>query len=351
MTSTQYFSVAALLFAFATIVDGSTATAQQPVVIGDMVVRLIDQVDVPALEMGSLSSLDVRLGETVQANQQIARIDDRAAVAAESLAQTTLEISKRNSSNYREDQLASKDVDQKKVALIQQQSISQIAKEKSNNPVRVSAAEKAEAVAKNEWSRASEARKQFVDSVSQSELDNLRLKFDRARLERIQAEFDLRMDRLSSDVESQAVKAAQAASDRAEIAFAIATNEKDVLKLDVDAKEKELRLRQIAVERHRVVSPIDGMVVEVYRRAGEWVRPGDPVVKIVNTQRLYAEGFLSGNVRPKRGQSVSLISEKTRVEGVVEFVSPERDPVSGEVRFLIRFDGGLMPGARVGIQW
>lgn len=351
MAVTPIFPFAALCMAVATMLSIASATAQQPVVVGDLVIRLIDQVDVPALEMGALISLDVRLGETVQANQQIARIDDRTAVATESLAQTSLGISKRKASNYREDQIASKDVEQKKAAYAQQRSIAQMAEEKSKNAVRVSAAEKAEAVARNEWTRASEARTQFVDSVSQSELDNLRLKFDRARLERIQAEFDMRMDRLSNDVESQAVKSAKLASDRAEITLAVAENEKDVLKLDVDAKEKELKLRQIAVERHQVISPIDGMVVEVYRRAGEWVRPGDAVVKIVNTQRLHAEGFLSGNVRPKRGQAVTIVTEQKRLDGVVDFVSPERDPVSGEVRFLVRFDGGLMPGDRVGIQW
>ncbi|MCO8123038.1 HlyD family efflux transporter periplasmic adaptor subunit [Stieleria sp. TO1_6] len=349
----------AAMIGLAAISDGSAgppidqdANDATPNVVGQLVIKLIDQVEVPALQPGALESVAVRVGQTVQKGQALAQIDDRNSVALRSLAEVDLAISRRHAADYKSDRIADTERLEKQAALKQQRLLAKISQAKSENEVRVSAAEKAEAVAKNEWSRAAQARQKFVDSVSESEIDNLRLKYERSQLERIQAEFELRMDRLTSESESHAVQAAQLAADRAQLQHTVAMSESKQLQLDVDAKQKTLQMRDLNVAMHAVVSPIDGVVVEVYRRRGEWVRPGDPVVRVVNVDRLHAEGFLSGDVLPQRDQQVRLSSADKQLTGRIEFVDPERDSVSGEVRFLVGLDGGtFLPGDRVDIHW
>ena len=328
------------------------ARGESPVVVGDLVVKLIDQVEVPALETGALRSVDVRLGDRVVAGQTLAVIDDRTADSRRLVSATDLEISKRKSASFRGDELAKKALDEKRSALQQQRVLATIAREKSKNETRVSAAEKAEAAAKNEWARAKTARETFVDSVSESELESLRLNYERSRLERVQAAFELRMDRLSSEVQQAGLVSASLAADRAEIEHAVAATEGEIIQLDIASKEQTLAMRELELSRHQILTPIAGMVVEVYHRAGEWVRPGDPVVRVINTEQLHAEGFLTGKTLPRRGTDVKLVRGEQTVLGTVDFVSPERDPVNGEVRFLVLFKGGaFLPGERVSIQW
>lgn len=329
-----------------------TSAAENPAVVGPLVIKLIDQVEVPALEAGALSRLDVKIGDPVTSGQVIARVDDRSSTAQRDLAATDLDVSRQKSKSYQADKIETTQWREAKAALEQQKLLAKIASEKSLSDVRVSAAEKAEAVAKNEWSRAQSAQQKFADSVSESELENLRLKYEHSRLERVQATFERRMDQLSAESETQGIRVAELAAERAEIRQTVAVADAELLRLDIVSKEKTLQLHQSIVDRHQVAVPIDGVVVEIYKRPGEWVRPGDSVARVINADRLQAEGFLVGQVRPKRGQQVRLRSGDLSVEGTVDFVSPERDLVSGEFRFLVRLGGGTFsPGDRVEVQW
>ncbi|MEL6107524.1 MAG: HlyD family efflux transporter periplasmic adaptor subunit [Planctomycetota bacterium] len=327
-------------------------TAQTPTVVGDLVVEIVDQTEVPALEAGPVAAIEVHIGDQVQANQLLARLDSRVPEAQQKEAETELAVAQSRYDQFRADQIAEIETFEKRELVNQQQSLAQISKAKSTNEVRIAAAERAEAVAKNEWSRATLAREKFVDSVSQSELDSLRLKYEQAQLERIQATFERRLDRIKSDADQSVARGAELAADRAEVQRQVAAAQPVLLQLEVRAKAETLALRTLALDRHRVTAPTDGQVVEVYRRKGEWVRPGDPLFRVVNLERLRAEGFLKGNVIPKRGTEVTLFAGERRVAGKVVFISPERDSVSGEYRFLVEFKGGVFhPGEHVDIEW
>ncbi len=75
--------------------------------------------------------------------------------------------------------------------------------------------------------------------------------------------------------------------------------EADVARHDKLGAEKTAELRQAQVDvaslnldHHQIRSPIDGEVVQVYRKIGEWVSPGDPLVRIIDLKTLRVEGFL-----------------------------------------------------------
>lgn len=129
----------------------------------------------------------------------------------------------------------------------------------------------------------------------------------------------------------------------------------DLAKLRVTEAERKLQLAELrhrflksavtVAERHlencTVVSPIDGVVIEVHHQAGESVRPGDPLFRVMNLRELHAEGFVEGpadghlagrNVRVE----VQSKSGKTRtIDGKVIFVSPGVDPANGLSRILV----------------
>jgi multidrug efflux pump subunit AcrA (membrane-fusion protein) len=107
-----------------------------------------------------------------------------------------------------------------------------------------------------------------------------------------------------------------------------------------DAKRAEVDAAKMAVEIRQIDSPLDGIVYEVFKHEGEWVQPGEPIVRVVRMDRLRVEGFLRSHefapeeingrevvvtVSLARGQTVELKSR-------ISFVSPLVEPASGEYR-------------------
>jgi macrolide-specific efflux system membrane fusion protein len=98
------------------------------------------------------------------------------------------------------------------------------------------------------------------------------------------------------------------------------------------------------------------MVVQVNRRRGEWVEPGEMVVRILRLDRLRAEGFLkarylSGDVEDWRVTLTVDLPGRPAAElpGEVVFVSPEIDPVNSQVSIWVEVDNEdlrLRPGMR-----
>jgi macrolide-specific efflux system membrane fusion protein len=250
-----------------------------------VVVTLIDQVDVPAREAGMLMSLAIREGETVEEGRLIGHIDDRDVQLLKARAET--EVAQ--------------------------------ARELFENDIKVRFAKKSHEVAKAELQRALDSVERFAKSVSKTELDRLRLVADRTELEIEQAEEDLKQAGLS-----------------------------------LALKQNDLDRMQLLVERRKITAPFTGMVVQWKRRKGEWVEPGTPVVRLIRLNRLRAEGFAPATLLPLAavGRAATLTiqlagSPPQPFIGSLVFVSPEIDPVNGQVRFWAEIDNPqlkLLPG-------
>jgi macrolide-specific efflux system membrane fusion protein len=90
---------------------------------------------------------------------------------------------------------------------------------------------------------------------------------------------------------------------------------------------------------------MDGVVVDVRRRVGEWLEPGKFVVRLVRDDRLRAAGFvkLEQLTAPLEGQPATLLvalsgTKETAFSGRVTFVSPEANPINRQVKLIAEFD-------------
>jgi macrolide-specific efflux system membrane fusion protein len=104
-------------------------------------------------------------------------------------------------------------------------------------------------------------------------------------------------------------------------------------------KEAQLKAVQVEIARRKLISPLDGVVVERMKHEGEWVQPGETVLKVVRLDKLRVEGF----VPAEKYSPQSIAGAKVLVsvempgggvetaEGVIEFVSPVVE-ASGEYR-------------------
>ncbi|MEX2186408.1 MAG: HlyD family efflux transporter periplasmic adaptor subunit [Pirellulales bacterium] len=273
------FILAAMLTAY-TAVAGRAETIR----LESVGVTLLDKADVPAQEAGPAAAVLVREGQVVQAGDLLVQLDD---------VDRQLELQR---------------------ARIERQNAAEIAA----NDVKVRLGRKALELAEVDMRRAEEANEQFPMSVTNSQLDRLRLSIERARLEIEQSEHEV------------------AAARRA-----------------LEAADHAVRIADAGIQRRKLVAPIAGVVVEVKRRKGEWAQPGETIVRILRTDRLRAEGFVPAArvVKPWAGKPVVLhvavAGGVGQFLGAVTFVSSEANPVNGQVRVLAEIDnplGTLRPG-------
>jgi len=247
----------------------------------------IEEREVPAQEAGVLSRLAAREGAVVQEHELLAQIDDADARLELARAEIELENARRNAQN--------------------------------NIKVRVS--KKAAEVAAAELKRALASRERYPKSVSETEVDRLRLAAEHAELQVEQAEYEL---------------------ETAQLALRVNENEVDRAK------------RQ--TERRRIVAPISGRVVQIFRRSGEWVEPGQSVLRLLRIDRLKAVGFLDAAqlTQDLTGRRVKLRvklagDEPVEFPGEITFIHSEVNPVNGQVDFWAEIENRdllLRPGLK-----
>lgn len=110
--------------------------------------------------------------------------------------------------------------------------------------------------------------------------------------------------------------------------------------LSEQAKAAETGLADVKLRQHRIESPCDGVVVEIRRHRGEWVEPGDTVIRIVSLATLRVEFLLNAaDYSPHEVVGRTIVAtaflphERHELfAGRVVFVNPRMEP-SGE--FLV----------------
>jgi RND family efflux transporter MFP subunit len=265
-----------------------TASTVSPIEVQSVMLRLISEAAVPAQEAGVITSVAVREGQHVKQGEVLAQIDDQVALMAAQSAKLAYDG----------------------------------AREKATNDVEIRYAQKAADVAEAELRRSNESIEHFAKSVSQSQLDVEKLTLDKSRLEAEQA-----------------------------------AHEKQIATLEMNSKENEWSAAKVQVSRRRIIAPFDGVVVQVYVRLGEWVEPGQKALRVVGVDHLKAEGFLPAqDARPGLRDAPARLTvdlpgqSSATFDGKVVFVSPEIDPITGQVRVwaeIDNHDGRLRPGQSV----
>ena len=192
------------------------------------------------------------------------------------------------------------------------------AKSESDVDVRYSIA--AEQVAEAELEKAVASNRKVPGSVTEVELARLQLNQKKSELQIEQAQLERRLSAL-----------------------------------DAHSKEVEVEAADNRIERRRIASPIDGMVVQVYPHLGEWMQPGDPLARVVRTDKLRVEGYVdSARFEPEQVHdrpvtvTVGFAGEREEAfKGRIVFVSPLVEP-GGDYRVWAEVENRQPPGSS---QW
>lgn len=319
---------------------GIVATAADPIKVQSAFVRVLEEADIPAREVGVLATLEVREGDIVKAGQVLSRLDDDDAKLAVARAELDLAIAERQAKNSvpirtAEALLKEAEQDQAQAKLSQR-----IAAMKAENDVAVRHAVKSRDASKAEYDRAVQARKAFEKSISLTELDRLKLIFERNDLEIEKAKFEKDLADLQQQIEDSSIVEQDQIVERLKLSIEQAQWQKEVDALTRDVKARTLDQAKLQLARRGLRSPLDGEVAEVFRHRGEWLEPGQRVMRIVRLDRLKVEGFVDSRTitNSLRGSAVRVRvipndeDKSVIVKGRIVFISSEIDAVNGQVR-------------------
>jgi multidrug resistance efflux pump len=196
------------------------------------------------------------------------------------------------------------------------------AQQQAENDVRIRAAEASKEVAFANWDKSKAINDKSPGSISATELRRLKLEYDHAELQ-------IELAHMEYDVAASTSEAHKAQ-------YGLATKE----------------YNDCAVH-----APWDGVVVERYRREGEWLQQGEPILRMVQMDQVRVEGFLKiEDFSPLEVDGADVIVEFELTRGRIErrrskiaFVSPQVE--AGEFRVWAYVDNTLETNARGKQQW
>ncbi|MEM9588684.1 MAG: HlyD family efflux transporter periplasmic adaptor subunit [Planctomycetota bacterium] len=210
----------------------------------------------------------------------------------------------------------------------------QAAQLESENDVDRRYAEKTLAVRQRELAQSEQANQRFQGTVSDSELDKLRLVVSQSQLAIEQAKFQQKLARSR-----------------------------------VSEKQAAMRIAEAKLRQHTLVAPVSGTIAKVDARVGEWVEQGKPLVRLISSEQMRVECFVDAGVsaeqlvgravefvpdplprpttspRPSGSRSTQSAPRPSRdqappkpIQGHVTFISPELEPVSKQARLWATID-------------
>lgn len=201
------------------------------------------------------------------------------------------------------------------------------------------------------------AQAEHDQAVAKSESD-VDVRFSVASLKVAQAELEKALEasrRVPGSVTEVEISRLRLNAEKASLQIEQANLEQQVSKLAAVSKGVEVEAADHSIRRRLITSPIDGVVVQIFPHLGEWMQPGDPLARVVRTDRLRVEGYVDAarwdpeQVRDRPvSVEVSLAGDRRETfSGRIVFVSPLVES-GGDYRVFAEVDNRQAPASR---QW
>ncbi len=118
-------------------------------------------------------------------------------------------------------------------------------------------------------------------------------------------------------------------------------------------KQAELQLANEAIRRRTIKAPFAGKIAKINPKESEWVKPGDPIIRITNQEKLIVEGFVSNSqIERHLLEGKVLTAHIERVAGVegsivqrpAKIISVGDEFSGGDYEFRAEIQNNLIPG-------
>ncbi|MBC7851885.1 MAG: HlyD family efflux transporter periplasmic adaptor subunit, partial [Pirellulaceae bacterium] len=79
---------------------------------------------------------------------------------------------------------------------------------------------------------------------------------------------------------------------RAQAQIGVAETEAVVARHTEMAKQAQIMAAENEIRRRKLTSPVDGVVIQVFKRVGDWAQPGDAIMEIVRMNKVEVDGMV-----------------------------------------------------------
>lgn len=132
---------------------------------------------------------------------------------------------------------------------------------------------------------------------------------------------------------------------------AVSQEELNKKTMEYEVSVAELGLAQEQFRRRQIIAPFAGSVMELFLQPGASCEPFQPLVRLVDTKRIYFVGYLDAGTlaRIKLGQpvKVDVAGAAQPLEASIAFIAPVVDSASGLTKVKALFEnpnGAIRPG-------
>jgi macrolide-specific efflux system membrane fusion protein len=165
--------------------------------------------------------------------------------------------------------------------------------------------------------------------------NDVNIRFARASADAAKADYDQGAEvnaKFANSVPVAEMRRRKLAWDKAVLSIEQAQLEQQKAQHEMEAKAEEMELAKLAIDRRKILSPLDGLVVAVKKRPGAWITKGEPLLRLLRMDRLRVIGHVNAahyGPHEVAGRSVSIRAhlERGRTErltGKITFVHPEQ---------------------------
>lgn len=185
-----------------------------------------------------------------------------------------------------------------------------------------------------------------------------RVDIEYAELTAVVRKTELQRSRQANELHAKTVSAIELERQQllvrqAELSSEQSSNKQRTLQQHYAEKSAQVDLIQLRLSKTRIQSRLEGVVVEVTSKPGQWLNEGSPLLRVINQDRLRFESLVDLGVAKemKVGQAVSFTIETAvgakevtgpiTARGKLTFVSPEANAVTRQVRIMAEIDNHL----------
>ncbi len=129
--------------------------------------------------------------------------------------------------------------------------------------------------------------------------DNVEIQYAETALAETQAELDdgqAASDRMSGSVARNQLRRLKLATERAQLELKRAEKQREQSQIDLQLRAADLAMIDHELKQLECLSPIDGIVLNVNRDAGEWTHAGESLVTIANAAVLHLHALVDADM-------------------------------------------------------
>lgn len=143
---------------------------------------------------------------------------------------------------------------------------------------------------------------------------------------------------------------------RAMLQIEKAQKDQVLAKLEADVKQAELTAAEVALQRRTITAPFAGEVQTLYQKEAQWVKPGDPILRLVRFDVMDVECYVNVQDfdpvelanRPVTVKVNLARGRQATVEGKVVYINQSVLPKTGGGIYLVRAE---VQNQKVGDYW